>query len=515
MKGTNSGRARVKPHSQSVKTFSQLMQAVPGARVMGNGEVPVTGLAYDSRRVEPGYAFICVRGGTADGHDFIPQALEKGAAALVVEPGRGPSSPPPGIAVGIIADTRAAMPALARWFCDDPCRRLTLVGVTGTNGKTTTSLMIDAIFRAAGKLTGVIGTVEYRIGDTRRQAPHTTPEAVDLQGLFADMVGAGVTHAAMEVSSHALSLHRVDGCRFAGAVFTNLTPEHLDFHPDMAHYLEAKAQLFVDQQYLPEDGARANAINADDPAGPGLAGRALGRTLTYGVDSPADCRAEGIELGTQETRFTAALPTGAMPIRMRPLALFNVSNALAAMAVCTGLGLPPEAIQAGIESLPPVRGRFDRVPSPYREVIVDYAHTPDGLETALEAARQLARGRVIVVFGCGGNRDRTKRPVMGGIASRLADHCVVTSDNPRKEEPEAIIAEIVQGIPAGARGKCVVEADRATAIRLALAEAGPQDLVLIAGKGHEDYQILGDRTIHFDDREVAQQVLEELEARHG
>ncbi len=505
MGGQRTGRARAKP-------FSSLLEAVPGARVIGEGAVRITGLAYDSRRVAPGDAFICVRGERADGHDFVAQALERGAVALVVQAGREQGlRPPAGGAIGVVGDSRQAMAELARAFYDDPSSRLTLAGVTGTNGKTTTALMLDAIFRAAGRESGVIGTIEYRIGGQRRRPVHTTPEAVDLQGLLAELLEAGATHAAMEVSSHALALHRVDGCRFAAAVFTNLTPEHLDFHRDMEEYLATKARLFEEEQFLPRAGERVNAVNLDDPAGREVARRARGRTLTYGLEALADCRAERVELSAEGTRFGLTLPGGGGPVEMRLVGRFNVSNALAAAAAAAGLGFPPEQIRAGLEAMEPVRGRFERVPSGSRNVVVDYAHSPDALSRALEAARELTRGRVIVVFGCGGDRDRRKRPVMGELASRLAERCIITSDNPRSEPPEAIIAEIAAGIPAEARDRCLVEPDRARAIRLAVAEAGPQDLVLIAGKGHEDYQIIGERRLHFDDREQAEAALRELE----
>jgi UDP-N-acetylmuramoyl-L-alanyl-D-glutamate--2,6-diaminopimelate ligase len=462
--------------------------------------------------VEPGWVFFAVRGAHTDGHRFVPEAIARGAAALVVEAGREEGLPmPPAGAMAVVEDTRAAMAPMARAFYDDPSSRLTLAGVTGTNGKTTTTLMLDAIFRAAGYASGVIGTVEYRIGSRRMKAAHTTPESVDLQALLAELVGEGASHAAMEVSSHALSLHRVDGCQFAAAVFTNLTPEHLDFHANMKEYLEVKRRLFQDPQYLPERGERVNAINVDDGGGKQIAKSASGRTLTYGLEGNADCRAEQLRLGADGTSFAAILPTGRALVRMRLVGRFNVYNALAALAASVGLGIPVEAAAAGLAGMEPVPGRFERVPARTRTVLVDYAHSPDGLTRALETARQLTRGRVILVFGCGGDRDRTKRPVMGGIAGRLADHCVITSDNPRSEQPEAIIEEIMAGVPPEARGKCAVESDRAAAIRRAIAEARPEDLVLIAGKGHENYQIFADRTIHFDDREVAAAALGEIE----
>lgn len=508
MSSQTSARRREKP-------FGSLIASIGGARVAGNASAGITGLAYDSRKVEPGWAFVAVRGEHVDGHTFVPAAVEKGAVALVVEAGREAGiSPPPGGAVAVVPDTRAAMAVIARAFYDDPSSRLTLAGVTGTNGKSTTALMIDAIFRAAGHSSGVIGTIEYRIGDRTVTAPHTTPEAIDLQMLLAEMADQGVTHVAMEVSSHALALHRVDGCHFAAAVFTNLTPEHLDFHPTMEGYLETKRRLFTDPQYLPDAGERVNAVNIDDGVGEMLAREALGRTLTYGLSPAAHCRAEQIDLRPGGTSFLAVHPTGRVPMRMKLIGEFNVYNALGALAACIGLGIEPEVACSAIEQMEPVRGRFERVRSNARNVLVDYAHSPDGLRRALETARRVTSGRVIVVFGCGGDRDRTKRPVMGELASRLADACIVTSDNPRGERPEAIIGEILAGIPKETRGRCSVEADRAKAIRLAVEQARPEDLVLIAGKGHEDYQIIGDRRIHFDDREVAEELLNEI-ARRG
>ena len=308
-----------------------------------------------------------------------------------------------------------------------------------------------------------------------------------------------------------LALHRADGCKFRAAIFTNLTPEHLDFHADMHEYLETKLRLFEDEQYFPEEAGRVNIVNADDEAGGEIARRARGETLTYGLARGADCRAEEVELRPDGTAFSALLPGGRIDIRMKLLGGFNVYNALAALAAACALGLPREAAGQGLEAMAPVRGRLERVPARQRTVLVDYAHSPDGLRRALEAAREFARGKLIVVFGCGGDRDRSKRPVMGGLASRLADACVITSDNPRSEEPEAIIAEIAAGLAEEGRAKCTVEPDRAKAIRLAIEQAGPNDLVLIAGKGHEDYQIFADRTIHFDDREQAEAVLKELE----
>jgi UDP-N-acetylmuramyl-tripeptide synthetase len=375
--------------------------------------------------------------------------------------------------------------------------------------------MLDAIFRGAGHSTGLIGTIEYRIGARRVEPAHTTPEAIDLQGILAEMAASGASHAAMEVSSHALALRRTDGCRFAAAVFTNLTPEHLDFHENMDAYLEVKRRLFEDPQFLPTSGQRCNAINIDDEAGRSIAASARGRTLTYGLAAEADCRAENVKLAAEGTRLIAAHPAGSLPLHLRLLGQFNVYNALGALSAAIGLGIDAGVAGSALEEMPPVRGRFEHIPSKARTVLVDYAHSPDGLERALETARRLTRSRVIVVFGCGGDRDRTKRPAMGKIASRLADRCVVTSDNPRSESPQAIIDQIVAGIPPQDRRHCSAEVDRAAAIRMALEQARPEDVVLIAGKGHETYQIFADRTVHFDDREVALQALREIEGEHG
>jgi UDP-N-acetylmuramoyl-L-alanyl-D-glutamate--2,6-diaminopimelate ligase len=501
-----------RPRLNRPRSFEQLLRSVTDAEIRGNPRVEILGLAYDSREVQPGGLFVAVKGERVDGHDFLPQARERGARAFVLQRGREHGvSPPEAGAVAVVSDTRVAMAGIARAFYGDPAGQLVLAGVTGTNGKSTTALIIDAIFRQAGLRSGVIGTLEYRIGERKLKAPHTTPEAIDLQGFFAEMLFEGVTHAAMEVSSHALSLHRVDGCSFEAAVFTNLTPEHLDFHEDMEAYLAAKKALFEDPQFMPTDGQRVNAVNVDDEAGREIADIAVGETLTYGLSREAHCRAHDLKLSSTGTQFSVQHPTGRVPVRMNLIGRFNVYNALGAMAACLGLGIEVEVACEAIEQMEPVRGRFERVRAQRHNVLVDYAHSPDGLHRALEAARAVTKGRVTVVFGCGGDRDRTKRPVMGELGSRLADRCIVTSDNPRSENPEAIIEEILSGMPRDRQGKCAVEIDRATAIRRAIEEAGPDDLVLIAGKGHEDYQIFADRTVHFDDREVAEAVVGELE----
>jgi UDP-N-acetylmuramoyl-L-alanyl-D-glutamate--2,6-diaminopimelate ligase len=480
-------------------------------KVTGSPQVEIAGLSYDSRRVGAGELFICLVGAKADGHSFIPEAARRGAAALLVNSGRENAAAGFDLPVAAVPDTRRAMAQVASSFYDNPSRRLSLIGITGTNGKTTTSYLTAAILRAAGRKTGIIGTLAYRIGEETRPAPHTTPEAPDLQALLFEMAEAGVTEVAMEVSSHALALHRVDGCRFRFAVFTNLSRDHLDFHASLDDYLATKERLFAAPEFQPEQGERVNILNADDPASRRLAEVGLGRHLTYGLGKDADVAAEDIVAAASGTRFKVRAPQGSAGLALRLVGGFNVANALAALATGLAAGVDLETAVAGLEGADTVRGRFQRLPSASRTVIVDYAHTPDGLEKVLAAARGLTRGELRLVFGCGGDRDPGKRPQMGEVASRLADRCYLTSDNPRSEDPQEIIAQIAGGIPEAQRGKCVIEPDREAAIRRAIVEASAEDVVLLAGKGHETYQIFADRTIHFDDREVAEKVLSELE----
>ncbi|MBC8102594.1 MAG: UDP-N-acetylmuramoyl-L-alanyl-D-glutamate--2,6-diaminopimelate ligase [Cytophagales bacterium] len=489
--------------------LSHLAEAVTGAALVGKGDATlVTGVEYDSRQVGPGSLFVAVSGEKFDGHAFVTQAVAAGAAAVVVQEGLFGGPGPFPVPLMTVPDTRRALAPLACRFWDDPTSRLYLAGVTGTNGKTTTTLMIDSIARAAGDTTGTIGTLGATVADHALPGDRTTPEAPDLQRLFAQMLGAGATSAAIEVASHALALGRTEGCLFDVGVFTNLTQDHLDFHGTMEIYRDAKGLLFTHHA----EAARAAGkdftavLNADDRAAAFYAARTpASRTLTYGVESPAaDIRPEGVTLAVDHIRFTARTPGGSVPVRLGFGGTFNVANALAAIGYGTARGLSPEIIAAGLADCPPVPGRFQPVRAGQDfAVLVDYAHTPDGLENVLRSARPLTTGRLIVVFGCGGNRDRTKRPQMGRLARDLADIAIVTSDNPRREEPEAIIDEILTGMD-GASGAAVYrESDRRAAIALAVAAARPGDTVVVAGKGHENYQILGDQTIHFDDVEVA------------
>ncbi|MFL6298130.1 MAG: UDP-N-acetylmuramoyl-L-alanyl-D-glutamate--2,6-diaminopimelate ligase [Actinomycetes bacterium] len=481
--------------------LARLAPAVQG-EVRGDAETTVTDVVLDTRRVVPGALFCCVPGARVDGHDLAGKALDAGASALCVQ--RPLDLEAPQLLVGRVRDVLAP---LATAFFDHPSRRLELVGVTGTNGKTTTTFMLEAIFRAAGRIPGVVGTVEVRMGDERRPAVHTTPEAPDLQRLLAEMADAGVQAAAMEVSSHGLALHRVDGTGFRAAIFTNLTQDHLDFHADLDDYFQAKRRLFT-SPFTP-----LGVVNVDDHHGRLLAQTAEVATVTTGTADDAQWRATDVAASLDQTSFRVRSPAGSIPVRLRLAGQFNVANALGALAAADALGIGLETAAAGLETLAGVPGRFERVDAgqPFT-VLVDYAHTPDSLDNLLRAARAVTGGRVIVVFGCGGDRDRAKRPLMGEIAGRLADMAVVTSDNPRSEDPEAIVAQVAEGVAhtAGPDG-FLVEVDRRAAIRAALAMAGPGDAVLLAGKGHEQGQeFAGGRKVPFDDQVVATEELKAL-----
>jgi UDP-N-acetylmuramoyl-L-alanyl-D-glutamate--2,6-diaminopimelate ligase len=482
--------------------------------VADGAQVQVSGIAYDSRRAGPGSVFVALRGQHADGTAFAPQAIARGAALVVAE------SPPPDGATPVpwvrVNDARLALALLADRFFGHPSGDLALIGITGTNGKTTTAYLLRSIFEATGNRCGLIGTVTYSLGGEERPAARTTPEAPDLQAMLREMVDHGCSAAVMEVSSHALAQHRVDGTRFAAGIFTNLTRDHLDFHGDMESYAAAKRRLF---DMLPA-GAPA-VVNADDPRGAALAaGR---RAVTYAVHRAADVTPAALSLSLDGLEFDATTPAGTLHLRSRLVGQPNVYNILAASGAAVALGLPLDAIERGIAALAGVPGRFELVTHGEEDVavVVDYAHTDDALKNLLETARSLAPRRVITVFGCGGDRDRTKRPLMGAVASRLSDVVIITSDNPRSEEPGAIVDEILLGIPGGiqeeqrpARGSRVLRViDRRAAIERAVDLAEPGDLVVIAGKGHEKTQTIGDRTIRFDDVDVAREALAARRAR--
>jgi UDP-N-acetylmuramoyl-L-alanyl-D-glutamate--2,6-diaminopimelate ligase len=470
----------------------------------GGDGVGITGLCYDSRRVDQGDLFFAVPGAISDGTRFAPAAIERGAAAVMTE--RPLHLDVPEI---VVRDARRGMARIAATFYGHPGDDLTLLGVTGTNGKTTTVFLLESILRVAGFVTGLIGTIETRVAGHARPGVRTTPESVDLQALLADMRAQDVDAVAMEVTSHALALSRVEGLTFAAAAFTNLTQDHLDFHGDMDAYFEAKRSLFVAER------SRRAAVNVDDPYGRQLYASLAIPCMGFGTSNDADLRATGVDVSPSGTEFIAVVDGRELKIATSLIGAFNVSNCLAAAATALQAGIEPGAIEEGIAALQAVPGRFEAVDAgqPFA-VVVDYAHTPDSLENVLAAARRLAQrseGRVICLFGCGGDRDRGKRPVMGAVAARGADVIVVTSDNPRSEDPEAIIAAIVAGVVSvRPDGPDVVLADRREAIARALSMARPGDVVVIAGKGHETGQQFKDHTIPFDDREVARTLLTEL-----
>jgi UDP-N-acetylmuramoyl-L-alanyl-D-glutamate--2,6-diaminopimelate ligase len=461
--------------------LERLAAALAPVDVVGDAaQTDVSELAYDARRAERGNLFFCVPGARADGHDFAAEAVARGAVALVVE--RALPLPVPQL---VVADARSSMAVAADVFFREPTRALQVVGVTGTNGKTTTAFLLSAILAAAGRRPGLLGTIECRVGGERRAVERTTPEAIDLQRTFREMLDSGDSSCAMEASSHASELHRLDRVRFACLVFTNLNPEHLDFHGTMERYFDAKRRLFVG-----DEPPRA-AINVGDEWGRRLAAERPD-AVTFGT-------VPGAQVGPEEL--------AGIDLKLR--GRFNVENALGALAAARLLGIDDAAIARGLESVRGVPGRFESVDEgqPF-DVVVDYSHKPHALESVLRTARELATGRVICVFGCGGDRDRGKRPVMGRVASERADVVIVTSDNPRSEDPDAIIDEILSGVT----GDVEVEPDRRQAIARAIEAARDGDVVLIAGKGHEQGQELADRTIPFDDREVARETLRRLGA---
>jgi UDP-N-acetylmuramoyl-L-alanyl-D-glutamate--2,6-diaminopimelate ligase len=473
-------------------------------------EQRVTAIAYDSRAVQPGAVFVALRGLKADGASFAAQAASRGAIAIVADTARPAGIDRPWIHV---ADARLALALLADRFYDRPSRRMPVIGVTGTNGKTTTSYLLAAVLDAAGMTAGVMGTVAYRIGREEREASRTTPEAPDVQQLLAEMLASGCRSAVMEVSSHALALRRVDGMRFAAAVFTNLTRDHLDFHEDMEQYFAAKRRLF---EMLEPDGV--GIVNADDPRAPALVA-ASPRSLTYGIAQPADVTPGPFTLDIGGLTLDVRTPKGSVAVRSSLVGRPNVYNILAATATAVALDLPLDAVAKGVHALPGVPGRFEVVSTAPDDVtvVVDYAHTDDALRNLLETARPLAPRRLITVFGCGGDRDTTKRPLMGMVAARLSDVVIVTSDNPRSEDPARIIDDIRRGItPASHAGRpadVLSVVDRAQAIERAVSLAGAGDLVLIAGKGHEKYQQIGARVLPFDDVAVAREALARRQAR--
>ena len=481
-----------------------LAESTPVQKVLGPLEREIDGIFYDSRRVQKNGLYVAMRGALVDGHQFIEQAIERGAGAIVVE---RPESHPRATAL-VVPDSRAALADLAFTFFKKPALRLKMVGVTGTNGKTTTTFLVRHIYESAGMPTGLIGTVRYEIAGRSLPSTRTTPESLDLQEMLAQMANAGCKAAVMEVSSHALAQDRVRGLEWNVAVFTNLTQDHLDFHGTMADYFEAKAHLFTG---LKEQTNKKNAtavINMDDPHGEKLVSR-LERDVpivTYGHSPRADFRASNYRSEFTGTSFQLDARGKIYLVRVPLIGRFNVSNAMAALAAANSLGVSLREAVLSLAKAPQVPGRLEMVPAKRQfQVFVDYAHTDDALLNVLKTLRELGPRRLIVVFGAGGDRDKQKRPLMGCIADQNADYSIITSDNPRKEDPLAIIADVKKGFRST---NYEAVPDRAEAITRAIALAQPRDIILIAGKGHENYQEFADHTIPFDDRQVALRALE-------
>jgi UDP-N-acetylmuramoyl-L-alanyl-D-glutamate--2,6-diaminopimelate ligase len=497
-------------------TLSQLLKGVADCHLHGDGSGSISALTCDSRWVTPGTLFFALYGETVDGHNFIPAAVASGAAAVVLEDG---ASAPRGIPWVQVRDARSAMAHIAGEFYGNPTLELPLIGITGTNGKTTTTYLIEGILAAAGLPAAVLGTIGYRFGATCIEASHTTPESTELQAAFRRLSDAGARAFVMEVSSHALEQKRVDGCHFDVGIFSNLTRDHLDYHKTMDSYLESKQRLFS-ELLRPTDAKprRRAAINMDDPYGRLVAGRAACPVVTYGVEYRGDVQAVDVTSSVDGLSGTLVTPAGQVRFTSRLVGRFNLSNILAATAAAVALDLPLEAVTAGLQGHTTVPGRMERVDNSRGiTLLVDYAHTGDALENVLSTLKELATARIITVFGCGGDRDPGKRPIMGRTAAQMSDLAVVTSDNPRTEDPHAILAQVRGGITdlgireyglnelgAGFSEKgFVMLENRREAIRLAVRLARPGDIVLLAGKGHEDYQILGTTKHHFDDREEA------------
>ncbi len=505
------------PPSWSIRS---LLPGLPILQKRGAENIRITQVTHHSGDVIPGSCFVAIKGYTADGHTFIPEALRRGARCIVLENPAYIMSDPSCLFIQV-PDAREALALMVSNFYGNPSQRLTLIGITGTNGKTTVSYLIEAMLAKAGIPNGVLGTINYRFGTTRFEAKTTTPDPIILQKTLSQMVTSGIEVASMEVSSHALTLHRVDGCQFDMAVWTNLSQDHLDFHHTMEAYFEAKKDLFLRHLMASEKRNKRAILNLDDPYGQRLAALLAGKIplLTYGTTPEADIHPLTLELNASGTHTTIQTPEGGLPLYSRLIGHHNLLNLLAAVAVGRTLKLPESSLRDGLATVS-IPGRLQRVENPLGvEILVDYAHTPDALENVLKSIRPLAHGRVITVFGCGGDRDRGKRPLMGTIAEKLSDIVILTDDNPRTEDSAAILSEIETGISfmpslqevevsSAIKGYIKVQ-DRKRAIHLAVHAASPGDIVLIAGKGHEPYQILGTRRIPFSDVAVAEEAIRE------
>ncbi len=482
--------------------LEQLIKDIDHEIKQGSPETEVSNIRYDSRSVEKGDLFVCVTGFQTDGHKYAKSAVEKGASVIVAEH-MAEGMDKDGLTVVITENTRRALALISAAFYGYPSEKMNVIGVTGTNGKTTTTYLIKTIFDRLGYKTGVVGTIGNMIGDRKLHTERTTPESLELQELFAEMADEGVTNAIMEVSSHSLALDRVAGVKYSTAIFTNLTQDHLDFHKTMENYMKAKGILF--------SMADKAVINIDDEAGKYMRSVAKGKVITTGIDhEDADLRAENISITAEGVSYTLDYEGKQYPVRLNIPGRFSIYNSLGAIGACLLNGIGMEDILEGLSMNKGVAGRFQSIPNDLGiTAIVDYAHTPDGLVNVLDTAHEFAKGRIITVFGCGGDRDRTKRPLMAEAVGRRSDFAIITSDNPRSEDPNAIIDDVEVGI---IPTKCPYHriVDRREAINEAVRMAKEGDIVIVAGKGHEDYQIFPDRTIHFDDAEEIAKACESI-----
>ncbi len=490
--------------------LSEASKLLITSRIQGDPATPISGMEVDSREVQAGDLFICLPGLTVDGHDFAEQAIAKGACALVVE-----RELPVEVPQLIVSSCRHAMAVLGDAFYNHPSRRLRMIGITGTNGKTTTSYLIERIMNDNDVNTGLIGTIEMRYNGEAVPMPRTTPEALLLQRMLGQMADSGVKACVMEVSSHALEQGRVKGTDYRTAIFTNISQDHLDYHNTMAEYIAAKGLFFsrLGNNYAEPEQRKYAVLNIDDPASDYYRRITAADVITYGVEQPADVRATNIRITSTGTSFHLTTFRGETDVTLKMVGTFNVYNALAAITAALIENVPLERIRHSLEHIPGVDGRVELVDAgqPFA-VIVDYAHTPDGLDNVLSTIKEFAEQRIITVFGCGGDRDRTKRPLMGKVAAKYSDYTFVTSDNPRTEDPDFILTEIEAGLKEDRidtdRYELIV--DRRTAIQKAVEMAQPGDVLLIAGKGHETYQVIGKETIDFDDRLVAKEAIRGL-----
>ena len=491
-----------------MKTIQQLAQIVEGATIIGDKETIITGIEHDSRKAETGTLFVCIKGVHVDGHKFISQAVNAGAKAILTT--RETVEVPAGVAILRVPDLNKALDTIVPYFHDYPARSMRIIGITGTNGKTTTSYITRAILRAAGYRVGLIGTIQIMIEDEVYPIHNTTPDEVELQHTLAIMRDKGMDYVVMEVSSHALDQDRVAGIEFDTAVFTNLTQDHLDYHKTLENYMLAKAKLFDKVSEAGVKNGKTAVVNIDDAAGKVMLEHAKCRHITYAIDKKADLRATAINVLASGANFTLNNEAfGKMPLKLHITGIFNVYNVMSAAGAALAENIESAVIAKVLQEFTSVPGRFELVKAGQDfSIIVDYAHTPDGVENVLKTARKIAKKKIIAVFGCGGDRDRTKRPIMGRLAAELADVVIATSDNPRSEDPEFILNEVETGVKEKIGNKQHEKiVDRRQAIFRAVALAQTDDIVVILGKGHENYQILKDKTIHFDDKEVAREAV--------